>query len=112
MDWCAYDVTHALRGAFLGGQLGEAPWNNAWFVAQGRHDLIELMELLEAHFARVGDYVVGGAFSLADIPIGLTVNRWFSLRDLARPDLPLLAAYYERLTERPGFRAHGRNGLP
>lgn len=25
MDWVAYDVTHALRGAFLGGQLQEAP---------------------------------------------------------------------------------------
>lgn len=112
MDWCAYDVTHALRGAFLGGQLREAPWNNDWFVGQGRQDLIELMELLEAHFTLAGDYVVNNAFSLADIPVGLTVNRWFSLKELERPPLPLLAAYYERLTERPAFRAHGRNGLP
>ena len=36
MDWVAYDVTHSLRGAFLGGQLREPPWNNEWFVAQGR----------------------------------------------------------------------------
>jgi glutathione S-transferase len=43
MDWVAYDVTHALRGAFLGGQLQEPPWNNPWYVAQGRRDLISLM---------------------------------------------------------------------
>src|SRR3954468_2563509 len=27
MDWISYDLTHAMRGAFLGGQLQEAPWN-------------------------------------------------------------------------------------
>jgi glutathione S-transferase len=36
MDWVAYDLTHAMRGAFLGGQLQEPPWNNEWFVEQGR----------------------------------------------------------------------------
>lgn len=112
MDWCAYDVTHALRGAFLGGQLQEPPWNNEWFVAQGRADLVGLMRLLDAHLAAEGPYVTGDGFTLADIPIGLTVNRWFMLREIERPDLPALAAYYDLLTERPAFRAHGRNGLP
>jgi glutathione S-transferase len=31
---------------------------------------------------------------------------------IARPTLPAVEAYYERLTERPGFRLHGRNGTP
>ena len=31
---------------------------------------------------------------------------------MARPDLPAVAAYYDRLDARPGFRAHGRNGMP
>ncbi len=112
MDWCAYDVTHALRGAFLGGQLREPPWNNDWFVAQGREDLTALMQMLDAHLAANGPYVVGESLTLADIPVGLTVNRWFMLDGIERPDLAALAAYYELLTERPAFRAHGRNGLP
>lgn len=112
MDWCAYDVTHALRGAFLGGQIGEAPWNNPWFVAQGRRDLVALMRYLDAHLAGKGPCVAGEAFTLADVPVGLTVNRWFMLDGLDRPDLPALATYYEMLTERAAFRAHGRNGLP
>ena len=112
MDWVAYDVTHSLRGAFLGGQLKEAPWSNDWFVGQGRQDLTRQMKLLDDHLSAEGPYLLGDVFTLADVPAGLVVNRWFSLTDFARPAYPALAAYYELLTERPAFRAHGRNGLP
>jgi glutathione S-transferase len=112
MDWVAYDVTHALRGAFLGGQLREPPWNNPWFIAQGKADLTGLMDLLDGHLRETGPYVVGGAFTLADIPIGLVVNRWFMIDGLDRPPFPGLAAYYDLLGERPAYRKHGRNGLP
>ena len=112
MDWVAYDVTHSLRGAFLGGQLKEAPWSNDWFVGQGRQDLTRQMKLLDDHLSAEGPYLLGDVFTLADVPAGLVANRWFSLIDFARPAYPALAAYYELLTERPAFRAHGRNGLP
>lgn len=112
MDWVAYDVTHSLRGAFLGGQLKEAPWSNDWFVGQGRQDLTRQMKLLDDHLSTAGPYLLGDVFTLADVPVGLVVNRWFSLTGFARPAYPALAAYYELLTERPAFRAHGRNGLP
>lgn len=112
MDWAAYDLTHALRGAFLGGQLHEQPWDNPWFVERGRADLVHEFTLLEAHLAEHGPYLCGAAFTIADIPVGLAVNRWFRLDGLARPELPAVAAYYERLSERPGFLRHGRNGLP
>lgn len=112
MDWVAYDVTHSMRGAFLGGQLKEPPWNNEWFVGQGRLDLTRQMKLLCEHLAANGPYMLGERFTLADIPVGLVVNRWFSLAEFERPDYPALSAYYDLLTERPAFRAHGRNGLP
>lgn len=112
MDWVAYDVTHALRGAFLGGQLREPPWNNPWFVEQGRRDLIREIGLLDRHLASAGPHAMGDGFTVADIPLGLVVNRWFMLAEIERPDYPAVAAYYERLSERPGFRRHGRNGLP
>ena len=112
MDWVAYDVTHSLRGAFLGGQLQEPPWNNEWFVGQGRKDLTHQMRLLDQHLAGQGRYMLGKDFTLADVPVGLVVNRWFSVVGFAKPSYPALAAYYELLTERPAFRAHGRNGLP
>ena len=112
MDWVAYDLTHAMRGAFLGGQLQEAPWNNEWFVGQGRRDFTECIALVEAELAKTGGPHILGDFTLADIPLGLVVNRWFSVKGFDKPSFPAVAAYYEKLTERPGYRAHGRNGMP
>ena len=112
MDWVAYDLTHAMRGAFLGGQLQEAPWNNEWFVGQGQRDFTDCIALVEDELARSGGPHILGGFTLADIPLGLVVNRWFSVRGFDKPAFPAVAAYYEKLTERPGYRAHGRNGMP
>ena len=44
-------------------------------------------------------------------PVGLVVNRWFAV-EFDKPELPAVTAYYDRLTERPAYRAHGRNGTP
>lgn len=112
MDWVAYDLTHALRGAFLGGQLCEKPWDNPWFVDQGRQDLIHYMGIIDAHLRENGPYVCGAVFTVADIPLGLVVNRWFMLDGFDRPAMPHADAYYERLSDRPAYRRHGRNGLP
>ena len=114
MDWVAYDVTHALRGAFLGGQLGEFPYDHPWYVEQGQKELIHVIGLLNNHLSDHGPYVMGDHFTIADIPMGLVVNRWFSLthESLKRPDYHAVASYYELMTERPAFRRHGRNGLP
>jgi glutathione S-transferase len=55
---------------------------------------------------------MGDRFTIADIPMGLVVNRWFMISNLERPHYAAIADYYELMTERPGFRKHGRNGLP
>lgn len=112
MDWVAYDLTHAMRGAFLGGQLEEAPWNNPWFVEQGRKDFTHCIALVEDDLRRSGGPHILGGFTLADIPLGLVVNRWFQVKGFDKPDFPAVAAYYETLSQRPGYRLHGRNGMP
>jgi glutathione S-transferase len=49
---------------------------------------------------------VEGHFSLADIVLGPYLHRWFAL-PIARPDLPRLRAWYDRLLARhPGFARH------
>ncbi len=69
------------------------------------------IEILDRQLDSTGAYVVGDQFSLADIPIGLSVNRWFET-PLAHPDFPAVNAYYERLSRRHGYRRYGRNGTP
>nr|WP_269429295.1 MULTISPECIES: glutathione S-transferase family protein [Aeromonas] len=69
------------------------------------------MEILERQLQTTGGYVAGPHFSLADIPMGLSVNRWLET-PYDRPSLPAVGDYYQRLKERPGFRRYGANGTP
>ncbi len=55
--------------------------------------------------------MTGAQFSLADVVIGLSVNRWL-LTPMERPHYPAVLAYMERLNERSGFRTFGANGEP
>jgi glutathione S-transferase len=111
MDWANYETSISLRGAFLGGVLDEPPWNNPWFVEQGRRQITKEVGQLDRHLAEVGPYVTGAEFTVGDIPIGLVVNRWFHL-GFERPAYPAVERYYEHLSGRPAYRRHVRNGLP
>ena len=50
------------------------------------------------------DFLAGEVLTLADLAHGPLVHRWFAL-PIARPDLPALRAYYQRLLERPAYVA-------
>ena len=45
----------------------------------------------------------GQTFTMGDIPVGVSIQRWFRM-DIERENLPNLAAYYKRLQERPVYR--------
>ena len=112
MDWVAYDMTQPMRAAYLGGELGLEPWTNPWLVAHGRLEYGRRMGQLEAALAVSGPYLAGEDFTLADIPAGFVVHRWYSMKNVQPLPMPALAAYYERLSGRPAYRRHIRNGLP
>ncbi len=50
-------------------------------------------------------FLAGDMFTLADVPFGTLLYRYFTL-EIARPELPALARYYETLQERPAYREH------
>jgi len=50
-------------------------------------------------------FMMGDRLSLADIPIGTALYRYFEL-DVERPDLPNVSAWYQRLQQRPAYREH------
>ena len=111
MDWVAYETSISLRGAFLGGQLNEAPWNNPWFVEQGRKQITREIGQLEEHLRSTGPYVTGSNFTIGDIPVGVVVNRWFHLQ-FDRPGYPAVERYYALLDEREPYRRYVHNGMP
>ncbi|HEX6611506.1 MAG TPA: glutathione binding-like protein, partial [Hyphomicrobiaceae bacterium] len=76
------------------------------------HEWTKAVAIVDAQLSRSGGFIAGAAFTLADIPIGLSVNRWFMTPIPNRPSFQAVSAYYEHLSERPGFVRHGRNGIP
>ena len=63
------------------------------------------MRIFEARLAETQAYAAGEVFSFADISLGLSMHRWFG-GDFEKPELPSVAAYYERVKTRPTARAH------
>ena len=47
-------------------------------------------------------FVAGEAFSMADIPAGVLVYRYFEL-EIDRPDAPAVQAWRRRLAARPAY---------
>ncbi|HKS15506.1 MAG TPA: glutathione S-transferase [Pseudomonas sp.] len=111
IDWQASDLNRSWSYAFMSLVRHSPAHQNPHALAAGCADWCRHMQILERQLASTGAYVAGDTFSLADIPIGLSVNRWFET-PLDHPHLPAVSDYYARLSGRPGFRLHGRNGTP
>lgn len=111
LDWAGSDLYWGVRPVFLGLHVKQGPMADPGAIAAGAKEWIFRMKLLDAHLAANGPYLMGEQFTIADIPVGLVVNRWFSI-DFEKPPLPAVTAYYERLSARPAYVMHGRNGTP
>jgi len=109
MDWASTEFANGMRPVFHGLVVKNPAYAN--MVAGGIKEWSAQMRVLEQHLAAAGPYVMGTSFTIGDIPVGLVVNRWFSI-DFHKPGFKAVSAYYDRLTEQPGYRAHGRNGTP
>ena len=111
MDWQAGELNNAWRYAFMGLVRRSPTHQDAALLAAGVAGWNRHLAMLDAQLSRTGTYAVGPHFTLADVVLGLSVHRWMAAA-MDKPALPAVQAYYERLSERPGFMAHGRNGLP
>lgn len=111
MDWQATDLNTAWRTPFLGLVRHSPAHQDAAALAAAVASWNHMMTILDRQLQSTGAWAAGEAFTLADIGLGLSVNRWF-MTPMQRPSLAAVSAYYDRLTARPGYAAHGRNGTP
>ena len=109
MDWASTELASGMRPVFHGLVVKNPAY--VGMVDAGAKEWAQQMQILEDHLAAKGPYVMGESFTIGDIPVGLAVNRWFSI-DFRKPALKVVSAYYDRLSERPAYKAHGRNGTP
>lgn len=109
MDWQATDLNRAWSYAFMALVRESPAHRDRAAIEASCREWARYMAILDQRLEQAGGYVAGPAFSLADIPVGLSVNRWFST-PFEKPRLPAVAAYYDRLAERAGYQLYGRNG--
>jgi glutathione S-transferase len=111
MDWQATELNTAWRYAFMALVRHSAAHTDLTAIEASVRNWNRLMQLLDAQLARTGRWVAGDSFTLADIVLGLSFNRWLST-PMEHPALPALSAWAQLLGERPGWRQHGANGTP
>ncbi|VVE27502.1 glutathione S-transferase family protein [Pandoraea anhela] len=111
IDWQSSDLNPAWKYAFLSLVRHAPGYDDPQALATNAARWNDFMRVLDRQLQQTQAFVSGDTFTLADIPIGLSVHRWFSV-PIERPRLDGVVAYYERLSERDGFRRYGRNGTP
>jgi glutathione S-transferase len=111
IDWQASELNRSWSYPLMSLVRKSPDYQDSAALAAGCRDWSQNMDILDRQLQKTGAYVSGDEFSLADIPIGLSVNRWFET-PLKHPHFPAVSAYYDRLNQREGYRLYGRNGTP
>jgi glutathione S-transferase len=103
MDWQVSELNGAWRAAFM-TLVRKAEGFDEAAVRRSVDQWNRLMMILEARLAETKAYVAGPSFTLADVVIGLSLQRWL-LTPMERPPGSALEDYRARLQERPAARA-------
>jgi glutathione S-transferase len=104
MEWYSTTLWNNLRPIFWNLVRVEPGKRDMNAVEEGRSKMADSLKMVESTLAS-RPFVAGGTLTVGDIPMGVAVHRWFNL-PIERPDLPRLAAYYERLKQRPAYAQH------
>jgi glutathione S-transferase len=111
MDWQATELNPSWSYAFTALVRKDPEFQDPHRIAVGVRGWNQKMAILEHQLSITKAYVAGPRFTLADIVVGLSVNRWL-MTPMERPDFPAVDEYFQRLAQRQGFLKHGCNGLP
>lgn len=102
MDWTATSIQPDIITTLFWGLIRTtAAQRNGPAMATAAKRAGERLAILDAHLQDRA-YVGGTALSMADIPIGSLMFRYFTL-PIARPSLPHVEAWYHRLAARPAY---------
>jgi glutathione S-transferase len=111
IDWQASELNRSWSYAFLALVRQSPAHQDARQIEASRANWAKHMSIVERQLQRTGAFIAGQAFSLADIPIALSINRWLDT-PFEHEDLPAVDTYMARLAARAGYREYCRNGTP
>ena len=104
MDWQQSTVAPGLGPLFLGLIRTPPEKRDMNAIEAGAERVRKALAVLDAQLAGRA-YITGDSLTVADVPLGCAVHRWYAL-PMERPHLPQLRAWYERLSKRKPFADH------
>jgi glutathione S-transferase len=104
MSWANYRLDPPTHALVMHLERLPADQRRPETVEDSRKDVIRALELMEAQLDR-SPYFAGAAFSIGDIPLAISIQRFLHFR-LERPPMPRVESWLARLSEREGFRKH------
>ena len=102
MDWQAVSFNPAIGPGFWQLIRTAPEKRDAAVIEAARANGEKKLALLDQHLA-TRDFVAGASFTMGDIPLGCSVDRWYKL-PLPRESHPHVERWYQRLRERKGAR--------
>lgn len=102
MDWMQAELQPAMMGLFWALVRTPVPQQDARRITALAHQCAALYHLLDSELAH-RPFLAGEALTMGDIPAGTSLFRYFAM-DIARPALPNVSAWYERLNKREAYR--------
>ena len=109
MDWQLAALADPMRRLFVGVVRTAPDKRDSAAIEIARRDAAKHWTVLDDQLTKRG-YVASDALTIADICIGPLAHRWFKLSD-GQPTLPRLAAWFARISQRPGFKEHVDHAL-
>ena len=106
MDWQSTDLNRSWSYAFLGLVRKSTARQESNEITQSLRNWAKHMRILNSQLDTTGAFA---AISLADIPVGLSVNRWFSTA-FEHPHSPEVSDDFERLGEALALQLIARMG--
>jgi glutathione S-transferase len=111
MDWQATDLNAAWRYGFRALIRKDAGFDDALQIDQSLKACAARLSIIAGRLEATGAYMAGPDFTLADIGVALSIHRIRSMP--GAPPLPApVAAYMERLAERPAYAKHCGSATP
>lgn len=105
MDWSQTALqSDFLNGIFLGFYRTPEAQRDWPAIKKSIKRCAEHFQLLD-ELLKNQPYLAGDTITLADIPAGTTLYRYFEL-EIERPKVANVEAWYKRLQERPAYREH------
>ncbi|HYS63930.1 MAG TPA: glutathione S-transferase family protein [Paraburkholderia sp.] len=111
IDWQASELNRSWSYAFLALVRHSPAHQDSRQIGLSWANWTRHMAIVERQLQFTGAFIAGRLFSLADIPIALSVNRWLETPS-RHDDFPAVTAYMARLATREEFREYCRNGTP